>query len=77
MYNAEEKENAIDEIKHKNAVDEKVKHYLSGRAKKTMEKAGFVIKFEIGPIDEITSYKASEKELVYLRYELGLQTENI
>jgi hypothetical protein len=39
--------------------DAKVQEYLALRAKKTLEKASFIIKFDIGPIDEITTYKAS------------------
>lgn len=44
---------------------------------KIVENASFKIKFEIGPIESITTYKARPKELKYLRTKMGLITTNI
>lgn len=77
MYNAEEKENVIEEISKNIGNVEEMRRYLSERAKKVVEKAGFVIKFEIGPLDEITTYKASKQELAYFSCEMGLLTADI
>jgi hypothetical protein len=41
------------------------------------EKAAFRIKFEVGPVDEITTYKADFKEISKFSSDMGLMTTNI
>ena len=51
-----------------------VRKYLDQRVKEVIKKAGFRIKFETGPVDEITTYKIKEKEVNKFTSEMGLMT---
>jgi len=51
-----------------------VRKYLDQRVKELIKKAGFRIKFETGPVDEITTYKIKEKEVNKFTSEMGLMT---
>lgn len=77
MYNAEEDPTVIQRISKKLLDTTAVRQYLFQRVQKVVEKAGFRIKFEIGHIDEITTYKLGEKEAAFFSNEMGLLTSRI
>ena len=77
MYNADEEEGKAEEVQENLHDKQFVKKYLEKRIKKVIDKCAFKIKFEIGPIDQITIYKDSSKEIFKFTKKMGLISSNI
>lgn len=77
MYNADEKEDKIEKLAREIHRDDVVRKYLEQRVREVVKKAGFRIKLEIAPVDELTTYNMSQKEISKFTSEMGLMTTNI
>lgn len=56
---------------------EELQSFLLKRAEEVAEKAAFRIKFEMSPIDQITTYNLAQNDVAYFRNKLGLMTSQI